>query len=238
MSFNDSGRAAALDAITEDRARGTVSKFLRGIGETARPAGEFRKRAATIASTENRISKSLVDQLAKNGIGLKPSLGLIVDDSGVAPNSTAVVKAIQSTGPLQLAALTGLPPENVSLVANTDAMRRATGGPSGDGDATFKGIRKAHERGPGKLEKGIGLPPESSNGASGNGPYANTGATNNWRDESDMGAVRTTRLGPPHADSVRNPSPLPTRDKADSQGFAASLDAIKGLHAAGPKRGL
>jgi hypothetical protein len=99
------------------------------------------------------------------------------------------------------------------------------------GDASVEAIRKVHALGPGKLEKGIGLPPKSSN-ITDRGGLADTGATNDWRDETAP-HEKPTRLGPAHSASIHDASPLPTQK--DAQGLGASLDAIKRAHAAGPR---
>jgi hypothetical protein len=112
--------------------------------------------------------------------------------------------------------LKAVTPERIGLKAN------------GITDASLKLIKIAQANGtaydPDMMTK-LSLPPQSLNGTNG-GPYANTGASNNWADETADGDVKPTRVG---GQVIGTPA---------QSNIQATVDAIKAIHAKGPKRGL
>lgn len=225
MSTFDSGRDAAADAILKAHATAGFLGLFRQ-PSTRSEGAFFRKRAVTVQPSEQRVSKALVDRLAKAGIRIKPSAGLIIDDSGVALDSIDVMKAVHASGSLALAK-TGLPPENAGLVADNEATRRSTASRAADRDSTLDAIKSAHARGPRKFSKG--LPPQDSDIQNLSGSR-DVGATADWRDQPVPG-LKPSLFGVPGSASRRAASTPPTDNDGD-----ATLAAIKRAHAAGPTR--
>jgi hypothetical protein len=223
---NDYGREAAADAIRKAHATaGLLGLFRQPPPPTA---GEFfRKRAGAPAASEQRISKALVDRLAANGIGIKPALGLTIDDSGVSLDSVNIVKAIHASGSLALSKTTGLPHEGARLVPNNEDTRRATASPAANRDSTLDAIKSVHARGPRMFSKG--LPPQDSDITDLSGSR-DVGATGDWRDQTIPG-IKPSLFGIPGSASMRSQPPGKTDSDAD-----ATVKAIKAAHAAGPTR--
>jgi hypothetical protein len=94
-----------------------------------------------------------------------------------------------------------------------------------DGDS-IDAIRKIHGRG---ARKGLVLPPQDDD-ANGGGAIADTGATNDSRDQATP-RTATTRLGPRHTASISDGRAPATQDDP-------TVKALKAIFAAGPKRGL
>jgi len=155
-----------------------------------------------------------------------------------APVAAAVIKKLHSDGPQS---------------PDLDELRKAAAVISGRKDATVQAIHKDHrkasertvdwralnamlERGRlvrklRKLRKSIALPPQDDDTSDG-GAIADTGASNNWRDESAPSNT-STQLGPSHAASIREGRP-----PAQDSDVDPTVAALKRIFAAGPRRGL
>jgi len=99
---------------------------------------------------------------------------------------------------------------------------------TGLSDESVDVIKSIHARG---VRKSIILPGQSSNSGWDNNT-ADTGATNDWRDEKAP-ANTSSQLGPSHSASVSAGKPPPQDSDSDP-----TLTALKRIFAAGPKRGL
>src|SRR5438105_466857 len=87
----------------------------------------------------------------------------------------------------------------------------------GDSTEVFKAI---HTRGPGRMAKGASLPPEDDDTANG-GEIADTGASNNWRDQPAP-TPRAALVTDPHTASIRVGRPPPTEEDATVKAIKAA----------------